>query len=110
MSWRGSRLGAAVGKTIGTRIWLNAARYSLYGMWLPKSLHTIRPVTVRSSQDSPERRRLDSVPGLAAIMPGQSMAQEYKPGDIVPQSDICTITHDPVHADMPREVTIIKRR
>jgi hypothetical protein len=38
------------------------------------------------------------------------MAQEYKPGDIVPQSDICTITHDPVHADMPREVTIIKRR
>ena len=38
------------------------------------------------------------------------MAQEYKPGDIVPQSDICTITHDPVHADMPHEVTIIKRR
>jgi hypothetical protein len=38
------------------------------------------------------------------------MAQEYKPGDIVPQSDICTIMHDPGHADMPHEVTIIKRR
>jgi hypothetical protein len=37
------------------------------------------------------------------------MAQEYRPGEIVPQSDIYTITHDPVHADMPHEVTVIKR-
>jgi hypothetical protein len=29
------------------------------------------------------------------------MAQEYRPGDIVPQSGIYTITHDPVYADMP---------
>jgi hypothetical protein len=28
------------------------------------------------------------------------MAQEYKPGEIVPQSGVYTITHDPVHADM----------
>jgi hypothetical protein len=28
------------------------------------------------------------------------MAQEYKPGEIVPQSGIYTITHDPTHADI----------
>jgi hypothetical protein len=33
------------------------------------------------------------------------MAQEYKPGQIVPQSGVYTITHDPVHADMPRQST-----
>jgi hypothetical protein len=38
------------------------------------------------------------------------VAQEYKPGEIVPQSGIYTITHDPVHADMPHEVTVIKGR
>jgi hypothetical protein len=38
------------------------------------------------------------------------MAQEYKPGEIVPQSGIYTITHDPVHADMPHEATVIKGR
>ena len=38
------------------------------------------------------------------------MAQEYKPGEIVPQSGIYTIVHDPVHADMPHEVTAIKGR
>ena len=32
------------------------------------------------------------------------MAQEYKPGQIVPQSGVYTITHDPAHADMPHEV------
>jgi hypothetical protein len=37
-------------------------------------------------------------------------AQEYKPGEIVPQSGIYTITHDPAHADMPHEVTVIKGR
>jgi len=36
------------------------------------------------------------------------MAQEYRPGEIVPQSGIYTITHDPAHADMPHEVTVIK--
>jgi len=29
-----------------------------------------------------------------------TMAQEYKRGEIVPQSGIYTITHDPAHADM----------
>ena len=38
------------------------------------------------------------------------MAQEYKPGEIVPQSGIYTITHDQAHADMPHEVTVIKGR
>src|ERR1700740_2029282 len=32
------------------------------------------------------------------------MAQEFKPGEIVPQSGIYTITHDPAHADLPHEV------
>jgi len=34
----------------------------------------------------------------------------YKPGEIVPQSGVYTIRHDPVHADMPHEVTVIKGR
>jgi hypothetical protein len=34
----------------------------------------------------------------------------YRPGEIVPQSGIYTITHDPAHADMPHEVTVIKGR
>ena len=38
------------------------------------------------------------------------MAQDYRPGEIVPQSGVYTITHDPVHADMPHEVTVIKGR
>jgi hypothetical protein len=39
-----------------------------------------------------------------------TMAQEYRPGEIVPQSGVYRITHDPVHADMPHEVTVIKGR
>jgi hypothetical protein len=39
-----------------------------------------------------------------------SMAQVYKPGQIVPHSGVYAITHDPVHADMPHEVTVIKGR
>ena len=38
------------------------------------------------------------------------MAQEYKPGQIVPQSGVYKITRDPVHADMPHEVTVIRGR
>jgi hypothetical protein len=38
------------------------------------------------------------------------MAQEFRPSEIVPQSGIYTITHDPAHADMPHEVTVIKGR
>jgi hypothetical protein len=38
------------------------------------------------------------------------MAQEFKPGQIVPESGIYEITHDPQHADMPHEVTVIKGR
>jgi hypothetical protein len=33
-----------------------------------------------------------------------------QPRRIVPQSGIYTITHDPAHADMPHEVTVIKGR
>ena len=38
------------------------------------------------------------------------MAQDYEPGEIVPQSGVYRITHDPTHADMPHEVTVIKGR
>jgi hypothetical protein len=38
------------------------------------------------------------------------MAQEYRPDEIVPQSGIYTISHDPAHADMPHEVTVIGGR
>ena len=38
------------------------------------------------------------------------MAQEFRSGEIVSQSGVYTITHDPVHADMPHEVTVIKGR
>jgi hypothetical protein len=34
----------------------------------------------------------------------------YKPDEIVPESGIYTIRHDPAHADMPHEVTAIKGR
>jgi len=33
------------------------------------------------------------------------MDQEFKPGQIVPESGIYRITHDPQHPDMPHEVT-----
>jgi hypothetical protein len=38
------------------------------------------------------------------------MAQEFRPGEIVPQAGIYTITHDPAHAGMPHDVTVIKGR
>ena len=38
------------------------------------------------------------------------MAQEFRPGEIVPQSGIYTITNDPAHADTPHDVTVIKGR
>jgi hypothetical protein len=38
------------------------------------------------------------------------MAQEFHPGQIVPESGIYRIRHDPQHADMPREVTVVKGR
>jgi hypothetical protein len=37
------------------------------------------------------------------------MAQEFKPGEIVPQSGIYRITHDPSHMEA-REVTAIEGR
>ena len=36
------------------------------------------------------------------------MPQGYKPGEIVPKSGISIIRHDPLHADMPHEVTVIR--
>jgi len=38
------------------------------------------------------------------------MTQEYKPGQIVPQSGVYKVTHDPVHADILHEVTVIRGR
>ena len=38
------------------------------------------------------------------------MAQEFRPGQIVPESGVYRITHDAHHADMPHEVTVIKGR
>jgi len=38
------------------------------------------------------------------------MAQEFRPGQIVPESGIYRIAHDQQHADMPHEVTVIKGR
>ena len=32
------------------------------------------------------------------------MAQEFRPGQIVPQSGVYRITHDPLHPDMPGRV------
>ena len=44
------------------------------------------------------------------VLGRRAMAQEFKPGELVPQSGIYTITHDPAHADMPHQVTVIKGR
>jgi hypothetical protein len=41
-------------------------------------------------------------------MPGAEHGAGIQAGDIVPQSGIYTITHDPVHAEMPHAVTVIK--
>ena len=38
------------------------------------------------------------------------MAQEFRPGQVVPESGIYRLTHDAQHADMPHEVTAIKGR
>jgi YjzC-like protein len=38
------------------------------------------------------------------------MAQEFHPGQIVPESGIYRVAHDPEHQDMPHEVTVIKGR
>ena len=38
------------------------------------------------------------------------MAQQFRPGQIVPQSGVYRITHDPQHPDMPHEVTVIQGR
>lgn len=36
------------------------------------------------------------------------MAREFHPGQIVPESGVYRITHDPEQADMPHEVRVIK--
>jgi hypothetical protein len=41
---------------------------------------------------------------------GQPWRRNSGPEEIVPKSGIYTITHDPGHADMPHEVTVIKGR
>lgn len=38
------------------------------------------------------------------------MAQEFRSGQIVPESGIYRVTHDPIHPEMPHEVTVIKGR
>jgi hypothetical protein len=47
---------------------------------------------------------------LDKFVPETSRGAGIQPGEIVPQSGIYTITHDPAHADMPHEVTVIKGR
>jgi hypothetical protein len=38
------------------------------------------------------------------------MAEEFKPGQIVPASGVYRITHDTAHTDASREVTLSKGR
>ena len=38
------------------------------------------------------------------------MEQQFRPGQIVPQSGVYRITHDAQHPDMEREVTVIQGR
>jgi hypothetical protein len=38
------------------------------------------------------------------------MANEYKPGEIVPQSGIYQIIHERDHPEMPHEVTAVRGR
>jgi hypothetical protein len=38
------------------------------------------------------------------------MAEEFKPGQILPASGVYRITHDTAHTDASREVTVIKGR
>src|SRR5438445_13121585 len=38
------------------------------------------------------------------------MAQEFHPGQTVPESGVYRVSHDPVHPDMPHEKTVIKGR
>jgi hypothetical protein len=75
----------------------------------PGALHTVRSCT-SSLPHRISRNAAGSSPFQDWLRSRQerSMAQEYRPGDIVPQSGIYTITHDPVHTEMPHEVTAIK--
>jgi hypothetical protein len=43
-----------------------------------------------------------------ALLRRTVVAQGSRPGEIVPQSGIYTITHDAAHADIPHDVTVIK--
>lgn len=38
------------------------------------------------------------------------MPQAFKPGQIVPESGVYSISHEPPHEAMPREITAIKGR
>lgn len=38
------------------------------------------------------------------------MAQDYHPGQIVPDSGIYRIDHNSIHTNMPAEITLIKGR
>jgi hypothetical protein len=65
ISSRGSRFGAAAGHRTGMRVWLNAARESLYGTWLPKSLHITnghRRRVTSTYMDRERRRTTDRAP------------------------------------------------
>jgi hypothetical protein len=78
---------------------------------LAESLPAAMPFATGESPHT-ERVRLNSVSTIVDKFAhgSQTMAQEFRPGQIVPQSGIYTVTHDPAHADTPHEVTVIKGR
>jgi hypothetical protein len=51
-----------------------------------------------------------SVPKIIDSLLPRTHGAGIQAGANVPQSGVYTITHDPVHADMPHEVTVIKGR
>jgi hypothetical protein len=68
------------------------------------------PVSVRVGNVKKNTDRLLPFSEAVQYVGGTEMTQEYRPGQIVPQSGVYTITHDPMHANMPHEVTVIKGR
>src|SRR5215472_8116444 len=72
-----------------------------------------KPACPRSALTVPLGTRYGCAPfqkSSISLIRSITMTQEYKPGEIVPQSGIYTITHDPMLAGTPHEVTVIKGR
>jgi len=54
--------------------------------------------------------RRESVPTFNELRWSKPMTQEFHPGQTVPESGVYRVSHDPIHPDMPHEVTVIKGR